>query len=251
MSELRIITIPFDPRTGVFDDEGLREYLADREVLRYEPGFCVQEGRPMWSVFLETRPLQGASSSVAKQEGTPGGNGNSEKQRTEKAAFLRLLKELDEVERARYDRLLDWRREEARREGVPPYVLLTNRQALDVARRSPRTLEGLGKVKGIGRKRIDRHGKAILEVIHGRAPEGGAGRSAAVRGVDGDHEVADGADGPVPEAAAPQPDGADREPGPGDPGGRDQRGVLQQQDGEAEVGGRPAEPAAGDGEAGP
>lgn len=41
MNELRVITIPFDPWCGVFDDGNLREYLADRDVLRYESGFCV------------------------------------------------------------------------------------------------------------------------------------------------------------------------------------------------------------------
>ena len=77
---------------------------------------------------------------------------------------------LDETERARYDRLLVWRRETSRRDGVPPYVLLNNRQTLELARRAPRSLEGLGQVKGVGKKRVARHGVAILETLHGRCP---------------------------------------------------------------------------------
>ena len=50
----------------------------------------------------------------------------SQDEKAKKEAFLRLLSELDEVQRARYDRLLQWRRETSRKDGVPPYVLFTN-----------------------------------------------------------------------------------------------------------------------------
>jgi len=33
MVEIRVLTAPLDPRTGMFDDRDLRAYLADREVV--------------------------------------------------------------------------------------------------------------------------------------------------------------------------------------------------------------------------
>lgn len=46
MIEIRVLTIPLDPRTGLFDDGAVREYLADREVLRAEPHFFTPPGSP-------------------------------------------------------------------------------------------------------------------------------------------------------------------------------------------------------------
>ena len=39
MSDIKILTVPFDPSIGMFDDEALAGYLKDREVLRVEPNF--------------------------------------------------------------------------------------------------------------------------------------------------------------------------------------------------------------------
>ncbi len=128
--EARILTIGWDSAAGVFDDSVLRGYLADREVLRAEPQFFVHGGKPYWTVYLETRVLQGA-------EARPAGADVRQEQRA--AALDAVLSELDEVQRARYQRLLEWRRTTAVREGVPPFVLCDNRQAVELARSAPRT----------------------------------------------------------------------------------------------------------------
>jgi hypothetical protein len=139
--EARILTIGWDAAAGMFDDSVLRGYLANRELLRAEPQFFVQGGRPYWAVYVETRVLGGADAAGSPGEPSerPGSAGD--------AVFAALLSELDEVERARYQRILDWRREASRREGVPHYVLCTNRQAVDLARRAPRTLQALEAIK--------------------------------------------------------------------------------------------------------
>ena len=223
MTEVRILTIGWDAASGMFDDSVLREYLAEREVLRSEPQFFMQGGRPFWTVYLETRPLQGAEAKSPDEA----------KRQEEKAAALKeLLSELDEVQRARYHRLLHWRREAAVREGVPPYVVCDNRQAVELARRAPATLQALGSIKGFGAKRLKKHGRQILEVLHGRIPEPGTGPADPVRALDGHDEVAAELDGPVPEAPAPEPDDATRERGPGDPGGGDGGGVPGGSDGD-------------------
>ncbi len=43
MREVRIVTVPLDPRTGLFDHGALRGYLADREVLRAMMGHTTEE----------------------------------------------------------------------------------------------------------------------------------------------------------------------------------------------------------------
>lgn len=44
MVEIRVLTVALDPRTGLFDDGPVRGYLADREVLRFEPHFFTYQG---------------------------------------------------------------------------------------------------------------------------------------------------------------------------------------------------------------
>lgn len=179
MRELHLLTLPFDPATGGFDEQALRLHLLGRELIRAEPSFFVHEGQPFWTVAVESRPLP-------EPEAPP--------QRQDRADEPppRRSRELDPAGRQRYGRLVAWRRQAAEREGVPPYVIFTNAQGTELAERAPRTLEALGQVQGIGRKRVQRHGAAILEVLHGPAA-GRAEGAAAVRAVDGHDPLAAGA----------------------------------------------------------
>ena len=71
MVEVRVLTVPLDPRTGLLDDGPLRAYLADREVLRSEPHFFVHEGRACCAVYLETRLRQGVPETLASRSSAP------------------------------------------------------------------------------------------------------------------------------------------------------------------------------------
>lgn len=61
-----------------------------------------------------------------------------------------------------FNRLRDWRNERARREGVPPYVLFTNRQLAEIAVKTPVHLNQLSMVEGVGKTKIDPVGFLIL-----------------------------------------------------------------------------------------
>lgn len=202
MRELKVITLHADPGTGLFDDSPLRAWLAGREPLQAMPAFFVHDGRPTWSVFLETRRLQGAAAEPRKAPAPSSVRVAVEKakQAGERKALSALLRELDEDQRARYERLRAWRHDAARQQGVPPYVVLTNVQALEIARTMPRTLAALAMVHGIGDKRVRRHGHAILEVLGVPITEGRPQGRGGVRAVDGPDAVAAGEDSAVPQA---------------------------------------------------
>lgn len=202
MTEVKVITLHLDPATGLFDDGPLRGFLAHREPLQAVPAFFVHDGRPTWSVFLRTRRLQGATPLPPQPARADKGKPAVERARRdgERKALAALLAELDEGQRAGYERLRSWRHDAARRGGVPPYVVLTNAQALELARTRPRTLAALAAVRGIGDKRVRRHGRAILEVLGVTDSESGAQGGDPVRAVDGPDTVAPGADGAVPQA---------------------------------------------------
>ena len=62
-------------------------------------------------------------------------------------------------------RLKEWRREQARLQGVPPYVVFHDRTLVELAARQPPNLDALAEVSGIGAAKLERYGDAVLAVI--------------------------------------------------------------------------------------
>jgi ATP-dependent DNA helicase RecQ len=58
-----------------------------------------------------------------------------------------------------------WRREQARRQGVPPYVVFHDRTLVELAARQPTDQETLGAIAGIGAAKLERYGEGLLEVL--------------------------------------------------------------------------------------
>jgi len=66
-----------------------------------------------------------------------------------------------------------WRLEQARREQVPAFCVMSNRTLEGIARLRPRTEDDLFQVRGVGARVVERWGRAILSIVrdeHGRAP---------------------------------------------------------------------------------
>jgi len=61
--------------------------------------------------------------------------------------------------------LKNWRREQARQQGVPPYVVFHDRTLVELAARRPGSLSELAGVSGIGTAKQERYGAALLEVL--------------------------------------------------------------------------------------
>jgi ATP-dependent DNA helicase RecQ len=55
----------------------------------------------------------------------------------------------------------------AREQGVPPYVVASDRTLREIAALRPRTLDDLGCVHGIGPSKLQRYGQGLLEVVAG------------------------------------------------------------------------------------
>ncbi|MDH5235890.1 MAG: HRDC domain-containing protein, partial [Gemmatimonadota bacterium] len=69
----------------------------------------------------------------------------------------------DEV--ALMDALRVRRTELAKQEEVPAYVIFPDKTLREIARARPATLAALGRVHGVGPTRLERYGKALLEVV--------------------------------------------------------------------------------------
>jgi len=71
------------------------------------------------------------------------------------------------AEAGRYARLKAWRLEEARRQALPAYVILHDATLAEIARRSPRDLDSLAAIPGIGARKLERYGPALLDLLSG------------------------------------------------------------------------------------
>lgn len=68
-----------------------------------------------------------------------------------------------------FERLREWRKERARVESVPAYVLFTDATLQLVAEVLPRSPEQLLKVSGVGGSKLEKYGEDVLAVVAGNA----------------------------------------------------------------------------------
>ena len=66
-----------------------------------------------------------------------------------------------------FERLKTWRGAEARSQSVPAYVVLHDSTLAEIARSRPAGLDALGGIGGIGAKKLERYGQALLGLIAG------------------------------------------------------------------------------------
>jgi ATP-dependent DNA helicase RecQ len=73
------------------------------------------------------------------------------------------------VDRGLFERLRALRFQLARDRGVPPYVIFHDATLRDLARVKPKSLGELAQIYGMGARKIDAHGSAVLETINDHA----------------------------------------------------------------------------------
>ncbi|HEX4181598.1 MAG TPA: DNA helicase RecQ [Caulobacteraceae bacterium] len=72
-----------------------------------------------------------------------------------------------DADMALFEALRAWRREEAARQSVPPYVIFHDSTLADIARERPRGAGALSKIGGVGQGKLDRYGEAVLAIVRG------------------------------------------------------------------------------------
>jgi len=138
--------------------------LVSRGALRHQEGeyatLALDEGvaRPILRgderLMLREDP---ADPLVAARASAPSGGGATE-------ATDALLAPAAQL---RFDRLRAWRREEARTQSVPPYVIFQDSVLRDIASLDPRDRDGLARIKGVGASKLERYGDKVLACLGG------------------------------------------------------------------------------------
>lgn len=150
--KIKLVTVAYDAEQGGFPRDPLAQ--IDGEIVQVIEHFFIKDEMPQLLLVVHHRP--------ARTESVPHPVSQPVPNRLRDAG---PRAELSEPERAVYDRLRAWRNGRAQAEGVPPFVLLTNRQLAELARRRPTTLAGLREVNGLGEAKAGRFGRELLAVL--------------------------------------------------------------------------------------
>ncbi|MGK4186589.1 DNA helicase RecQ [Rothia koreensis] len=90
----------------------------------------------------------------------------TKKSRGRKASGASLASaELDDAHKAVFDSLRTWRTGQAKAQQVPAYVVFPDATLIEIARLAPSSLAELGAVSGIGEKKLEHYGEAVLSVV--------------------------------------------------------------------------------------
>jgi superfamily I DNA/RNA helicase len=65
------------------------------------------------------------------------------------------------------ERLKQWRRDKSTEDNMPPYIIMHDTTLLEIASRTPSTLEELQTISGMGPVKVKKYGNAILDVLQG------------------------------------------------------------------------------------
>ena len=164
-----VFTLSFDPESQSIDDSALREFVETVEVVGIHPEWVRSSHGPQCHCLVVYR---GAPASVG-----PANTGSDAKPRTRDRPTERRrtgsshpAESLNSDQRAVYEALRAWRIERSREDGVPPYVLLKNRQLAELATRRPTSLAALQEIDGIGPKKASAFGAELLTLLTDAPP---------------------------------------------------------------------------------
>ncbi len=91
----------------------------------------------------------------------PAGAGRAPRERGDVARDVAAT-DLEPAALLRFEALREWRKQEARTQSVPPYVIFHDSVLRDVARQHPGDLAALARIKGVGASKLERYGAQVL-----------------------------------------------------------------------------------------
>lgn len=130
------------------DKEVIDRFLSKTEVIQMESSL-VHTGESLWSILVFYRVPSDAS-----------------KRQKAQLSSLALEDKLDEESRIKLEALKTWRNDEAKKRGLAPYHIASNKELLQLIEQRPKTLEELGALKGFGAFKLDNFGEELLHQLN-------------------------------------------------------------------------------------
>ena len=85
-------------------------------------------------------------------------------QKAAKTALPKAAVALDDAAQARFAALKTWRAEIAKEHNLPAYVIFHDATLAAIAERNPQTLDDLNGISGIGARKLEAYGEAVLRL---------------------------------------------------------------------------------------
>lgn len=148
---IKVISLAFDSVYGGFNDEEVREFLKDKEVISVTDYHFVKNDVPYIAFVCRYFPHR------AEIEVKTAPN----KDKSSEEGWRKLLTDAD---MGLFNILRDWRSQRCKKEGVPPYIILTNLQLAAVVKKRPQSLAELTQIDGIGKGKAQKYGEEILSI---------------------------------------------------------------------------------------
>jgi superfamily II DNA helicase RecQ len=164
---VKLFTFRYSATLGGFDDTALQDFVRHKEVVAFREQFYAVNEVPHVTCVLTYQdaliPPQelAAAREIRRSEARPetARPERNERDRPDPCAGL------GEAERVLFNTLREWRSRKAHDEGVPPYLVFTNRELLEIVRQRPESPTALGNLHGIGRGKVQRYAAEVLPLV--------------------------------------------------------------------------------------
>jgi len=145
---VQVLTLRYDAARGGFDDGPLVALAERRQVLSVSEHFFRVQEVPHLACVVRWQEAPGDPAPAAEPAPSEQVEAQPRARGRRRSATPPL--ELPEEARPTFERLRAWRRERSRREGLPAFALLTDRQLAALALSRPGSAESLASVDALG-----------------------------------------------------------------------------------------------------
>jgi superfamily II DNA helicase RecQ len=154
---VKIMTLSFDQFRGGFDESLLKDFLKSHMILSVKDHFFAKNEQQYLTLVMTYSPAAGGGDVEVR---------HNSKDKTDES-WKELITEAD---MGIFNLLREWRGKRSKIEGVPPYILFTNRQLALIVKTKPQSLSELQKIDGIGESKTKKYGSYVLSITKVEGP---------------------------------------------------------------------------------
>ncbi len=150
---VKVLSLSFNSNIGGFNDEEVRNFMVGKEILSVTDHFFIRNDIPYLTLVVKYFPYRQEAElkPVAAQVQTKKGDES-------------WKEGLTDADMGLFNLFRDWRSQRCKKDGVPPYVLMTNKQMAEVVKLRPQSMAELMKVEGFGKAKAEKYGEEILKI---------------------------------------------------------------------------------------
>ncbi len=136
----------------MFEDEEFNNFVKDKDLVSVNDYLFQRDEVFYLTLVLKYRQTPSSQVVTSREKTQDKIKGNEE-----------WRKLLDDSSMPLFNTLRQWRSEKSKKEGVPPYIILNNKQLAEICQKRPQSKYDLMKVDGIGRAKAEKYGEDILK----------------------------------------------------------------------------------------